>query len=106
LDWLPEQFFDINTLNTVGGSAVAVYMIVRFTKPIFKRVLPDWSIRFYTLIISWGVLFFARSVSRGLTVTDWGLTLLDGFIVTFAAMGLHETVADPRALKTFIYRRK
>lgn len=99
METVPGEFFDIGTLNTVAGAALAVYLIVRFTKPLVKSFLPDWTVRLYTLLLSWAVLAFARSVCTGLEPRTLGLTILDGFIVAFTAMGLHENISDPRAAK-------
>jgi len=49
--------------------------------------------------MSWGVLLFARHLTVGLNLEIWGLVFLDGFVVAFAAMGLHETIRDPKAQK-------
>ncbi|MFO8059586.1 MAG: hypothetical protein R6U70_02890 [Bacillota bacterium] len=99
METVPGEFFDIGTLNTVAGAALAVYLIVRFTKPLVKSFLPDWTVRLYTLLLSWAVLAFARSVCTGLEPRTLGLTILDGFIVAFTAMSLHENISDPRAAK-------
>ncbi len=99
METIPREFFDLEALNTVSGAAVAVYAIVRFTKPLIKRVLPDWSIRFYVLALSWAVLIFVRSLTVGLSTQTLGLVLLDGFVVAFAAMGFHEAIRDPKAQK-------
>ena len=99
MESIPSEFFDINNLNTVAGAAIAVYLIVRFTKPIFRKHLPAWTVRVYTLLLSWAVLAFARIACTGLEPRTLGLTILDGFIVAFTAMGLHENINDPRALK-------
>ncbi len=101
MESIPTEFFDVNTLNTVAGAALAVYLVVRFTKPLFKAHLPAWTVRVYTLLLSWAVLAFARTVCTGLEPRTLGLTILDGFIVAFTAMGLHENISDPRALKAF-----
>gem|GEM_PF-1904602 len=93
-------------MNTVSGAALAVYLVVRFTKPVLRRFMPDWTVRVYTLLLSWAVLSFARAVANGLGGADLGLVILDGFVVAFAAMGLHETVHDPGAQKVFVQRRK
>ncbi len=104
MDTIPREFFDISTLDTVSGAAVAVYLIVRFTKPVFRRFLPDWTVRLYTLSLSWMVLGFARVADNAFTARGLGLMILDGFVVAFAAMGLHEAVHDPGAHKIFIRR--
>lgn len=102
MEFLPDEFFDLKTLNTVAGAALAVYLVVRFSKPIFKGLVPDWMIRVYVLVLSWAVLAFARIATGDVDRTILGLVFLDGFIVAFTAMGLHETVRDPKALKTMI----
>lgn len=99
MEFLPDEFFDLATLNTVAGAALAVYLVVRFTKPIFKSRVPAWMVRVWVLVLSWAVLAFARISTGDVDRTTLGLILLDGFIVAFAAMGLHETVSDPKALK-------
>ncbi len=102
MGFLPDEFFDLATLNTVAGAALAVYLVVRFTKSIFKGRVPDWMIRVYVLVLSWAVLAFARISTGDVSRTTLGLILLDGFLVAFTSMGLHEAISDPKALKTMI----
>lgn len=98
MESMPTDFFTLNALNTVAGAAAAVYLIVRFSKPYIKNIWHDRAVRPYALVWSWLVLAFARASQEQLAgMEDLGLIFLNGFVVLFTSMGVHEAVRNPGA---------
>ena len=92
-----NEFMNYEALATFGGLAAAVAIIVQFTKSIIKRQFADYAIRIYAFIIALVLTFiFARS---GEGVEGIALTVINAILVTLAALGGYEVIADPFAEK-------
>lgn len=92
-----NDFMMPETLATFAGLVAAVAIIVQFTKSIIKRQFADYAIRIYAFIIALVLTFiFARS---GEGVEGIALTVINAILVTLAALGGYEVIADPFAEK-------
>lgn len=93
-----DNFMSIETLATFAGLVTAVTLIVQFTKSLVKSTFKeDVYVRLYTFIVALGLSFvFARA---GTSMEGAILTIINAIIVSVAAMGTYEVVADPRAEK-------
>jgi len=92
-----NEFMNYEALATFGGLAAAVAIIVQFTKSIIKKRFADYAIRIYAFIIALVLTFiFARS---GEGVEGIALTVINAILVTLAALGGYEVIADPFAEK-------
>ncbi len=92
-----NEFMNYEALATFGGLAAAVAIIVQFTKSIIKKRFADYAIRIYAFIIALVLTFiFARS---GEGVEGIALTVINATLVTLAALGGYEVIADPFAEK-------
>ena len=92
-----NEFMNYETLATFSGLAAAVAIIVQFTKSIIKKQFADYSIRIYAFIIALVLTFiFAKS---GDGIEGIALTVINAILVTLAALGGYEVIADPFAEK-------
>ena len=92
-----NEFMNYETLATFSGLAAAVAIIVQFTKSIIKRQFADYAIRIYAFIIALVLTFiFARN---GEGIEGIALTVINAILVTLAALGGYEVIADPFAEK-------
>ena len=93
-----DNFMSMETLATFAGLVTAVTLIVQFTKSLVKSTFKgDIYVRLYTLIIALGLSFvFARA---GIGIEGTILTIINAVIISVAAMGTYEVVADPKAEK-------
>ena len=102
---MPSDFIAVDYLYTFMGMVLVLGLIVQFTKPFLKHRFTDLIVRAYTfgwacvlvLAVYWhqGLL---DAAGREIAMTVL-LALINAIIVTLAAMGGYEMVADPRAKK-------
>lgn len=100
---MPTEFFTTDMLLTYAGCTTATTLVVAFSKDIIKKFLPDWTVRIYAWVIAVAIMNFALWCADSLTVEAFGLTLLNGVLVAFTAIGLRETITDPLAKKTKVH---
>ncbi len=92
-----DDFMSVETLTTFVGLVAAVALIVQFTKSLIKEKFADAYVRLYAFAISLGLSFvYART---GTGAEGIILTIINAIIVSVAAMGAYEIIADPKALK-------
>lgn len=92
-----NDFITMETLATFAGLVAAVSILVQFTKSIVKNRFGDAAVRIYTFVIALILTFiFARS---GQGIEGVILTIINAIIVSVAAMGGYEIIADPKAEK-------
>jgi hypothetical protein len=92
-----NEFMTIEMLATFAGLTAAVALIVQFTKSIVKNNFADGAVRLYTFIVALVLTFiFAKS---GAGIEGIVLTVINSILVSIAAMGGYEVVADPKARK-------
>lgn len=100
-----SEFMTVEYLATFAGMIVALGLIVQFTKSVVKRTFTDQLVRLYTFIwacvlvgiVYWNQGQFNCSSSELAMVVL--LALVNAIIITLAAMGGYEAIADPRAYK-------
>ena len=93
-----NDFMTIEVLATFAGLVAAVSIIVQFTKSIVKKNFGDSAVRLYAFIIALILTFiFARA---GTGIEGRVLTIINAVLVSIAAMGGYEIIADPKAEKS------
>lgn len=102
---MPNEFVTVDYLANFAGMVIVLALIVQFTKGLVKRRYPDEAVRAYTF--GWAVLlvlimFWHQGLLEG-PAREMFVTVLIAFInaiiVSLAAMGGYEVLADPRAQK-------
>jgi len=102
---MPNEFVTADYLANFAGMVIVLALIVQFTKGLVKRRYPDEAVRAYTfgwavllvLIVFWHQGLLAGPV-REMAVAVL-MALINAIIVSLAAMGGYEVLADPRAEK-------
>lgn len=94
-----EEFFTLDILQTYAGMVAAVTIMVQFSKGFLKEA-PDWWVRILAFTTSMVLQAFVLYVSQGITVETIGLGILNAVLITLAAIGTYEVIADPSAIKT------
>ena len=92
-----NDFMTPETLATFAGLVAAVAIIVQFTKSLVKKQFNDYAVRIYAFIIALVLTFIFAPV--GYDVQGITLTIVNAILVTLAAMGGYEVIADPFAEK-------
>ena len=102
---MPTEFITVDYLATFVGMVLVLGLIVQFTKSLVKQRFSDEVVRAYTfgwacvlvLAIYWhqGLL---DAAGREIAITIL-VALINAIIVTLAAMGGYEVLADPKAEK-------
>lgn len=92
-----NEFMTAETLATFAGLAVAVGLIVQFTKSVVKKQFGDASVRLYTFGVSLILTFVFAPAGPG--VRGVVLTIINAVLVCMASMGGYEALADPLAEK-------
>ncbi len=92
-----NEFMMPETLATFSGLVAAVAIIVQFTKTLVKKQFGDYAVRIYAFVVALVLTFaFARN---GEGVEGIALTVINAILVTLAALGGYEVIADPFAEK-------
>lgn len=92
-----DNFMSLEILGTFAGMVIATNVIVQFTKGIVKKNFGDGVVRLYTFIIALILNFVFAKTGSG--IQGIILTIINGLMVTFTAMGSYEALTDPIALK-------
>lgn len=88
------EWITLSTLGTFGGVVFAVTVISQFLKGMVDRAV-KMPTRILVLLISWLVLLGHRYVTTGpLQFDGIFLDLLNGFLVSLAAMGAHSLARE------------
>jgi hypothetical protein len=102
---MPSDFITVDYLATFAGLVLVLGLIVQFTKGIVKQTFSDQAVRLYTFawaLVLIGLLYWYQGmfdVAARETAMTILLALLNAVIVTLAAMGGYEVIADPGAAK-------
>lgn len=100
-----SEFMTIENLSTFAGMILALGIIVQFTKSVVKKTFSDQVVRLYTFVwacvligvVYWNQgLFFYGGSDLAMVVL---LALINAVIITLAAAGGYEYIADFRAEK-------
>ena len=100
-----NDFVTLEFLGTFAGMVVVLGLIVQFTKGVIKTNFSDQAVRLYAFV--WAlVLVSLLYVQQGQFDTTgqsiWVvlvLVVINAIVVTLAAMGGYELIADPKAEK-------
>lgn len=102
---MPNDFITVDYLYTFVGMVLVLGLIVQFTKGFLKQAFNDVVVRGYTfgwaailvLAVYWhqGLL---DAAGREIAMTVL-IALINAIIVTLAALGGYEVLADPKAEK-------
>ena len=93
-----NEFVTLEFLATFAGLVAAVSLIVQFTKSIIKDKFGDGVVRLYAFIIALALTFIFAKSGQGLEGIV--LTIINALIISIAASGTYEILADPFAKKT------
>lgn len=93
---MPNEFFTISSLATYAGLVAAVFVIVAWCKPWVKPYGDQW-IRPLALAVALVLQFFVLLVTGTISVETAGLAVINSFLVSVGASGVHEIQRDPRA---------
>ena len=87
-----NDFFTWSLLGSYSGAILAVTLITQFVKGIgFIDKIPT---RFVSWIVAVVVLILAQAFTEQLTVSSGVLTLLNAVVVSLAANGTYDAIAD------------
>jgi len=92
-----DDFMTPDILTTFVGLVLATNLIVQFTKSIVKRQFGDSFVRLYAFIIALILTFFFSKIGEGFQGII--ITILNAILITMAALGGYEMIADPMAQK-------
>ena len=95
-----NEFMTMELLATFAGLVAAVSIIVQFTKSIVKKNFGDGAVRLYAFIIALVLTFIFARAGQG--IEGIVLTIINAILISIAAMGGYEVIADPKAEKTKI----
>ena len=95
-----DEFMTMELLATFAGLVAAVSIIVQFTKSIVKKQFGDGAVRLYAFIIALVLTFIFAKAGQG--IEGIVLTIINAILISIAAMGGYEVIADPKAEKTKI----
>ncbi len=93
---MPNEFFTIASLATYAGLVAAVFLIVAWFKPFIKPYGDIW-VRPFALAVALVLQFFILLVTKAVAVESVGLAVVNGFLVSVGASGVHEIIKDPAA---------
>ena len=95
-----NDFMTPEVLTTFVGLVLATNIIVQFTKSIVKKQFGDGAVRLYAFIIALVLTFIFAKAGQG--IEGIVLTIINAILISIAAMGGYEVIADPKAEKTKI----
>ena len=93
---MPTEFITVQSLATYAGLVAAVFVIVAWCKPWIKPYGDIW-IRPLALAVALVLQFFVLLVTKTMTVESVGLAVINSFLVSVGASGIHEIQKDPAA---------
>lgn len=91
------EFMTVEMLATFAGLSAAVAIIVQFTKGLVKKQFSDYAVRIYAFAIA--IILTFIFAPTGYDAAGIVLTVVNAILVTLAAMGGYEAIADPKAEK-------
>ena len=91
MDLTIDQLFTRDSLLTLQGGALAAWVVPTVLDYIFVGKLPAWLLRLLSLLIALGLSFYAVTLSDERGTWTWVVALLNGFLITFTALGLNKS---------------
>lgn len=92
-----NDFMTSESLVTFTGLVAAVAVVVQFTKTLIKKQFDDYAVRIYAFIVALALTFIFAPTGQG--ISGIVLTIINAILITLAAMGGYEAIADPEAKK-------
>jgi predicted membrane channel-forming protein YqfA (hemolysin III family) len=92
-----NEFMTPETLATFAGLVAAVAVIVQFTKSLVKKQFDDYAVRIYAFFVA--LLLTSVFAPSGYDIKGIVLTVINAILITLAAVGGYEVIADPKAEK-------
>lgn len=92
------ELFTFESLSTLVGASLVVYLIVQYTKNLITPKIPT---DIYAVVMGSLVLILAQ-LAEGASYSDWRLYVLsffNGFIVAATAGKINDTAIKPPKLK-------
>jgi hypothetical protein len=97
---IPSNFLTVAYLGSFAGAVAVCYLVTSYLKGLVKMALPDYAVRILALLVALAITVFLAVTTGKTDGASIGLAILNAFLVAFAAMGLHESMTDPGAVKT------
>ncbi len=91
---MPTDLFTMNYLGTFAGLVAATFLLVSFFKEKVK-VLGDWYVRLFAVMVALAIQVFVFYVNGALTVAAVGTAFLNAFLVAMAAAGAYNFSKPP-----------
>ena len=101
MDTTVQNFFTPSSIATVGGASLAVMVITNTLRSVFKWNSPV--VGFVTALV---VAFFGAIISGMLhSVVDFGIAIINGFLLYSSAAGIQETAVRTAQSQTLESRQ-
>ena len=91
MDLTIDQLFTRDSLLTLQGGALAAWVVPTVLDYVAFGKLPAWLLRLLSLVIALGLSFYAVMLSDERDNWAWVVALLNGFLITFTALGLNKS---------------
>ncbi|WP_368292884.1 hypothetical protein [Dehalobacter sp. TBBPA1] len=100
---LPQTFFTLQDLSSLGGTVIAVYVIVSFLKDYLKilgkRISKDgsgdWIVRPSSVLISFLIIIWTLVIREEVSAENIGLAIINAFLVALIAGAAHDYIVAP-----------
>lgn len=93
-----NDFMTLDVLTTFAGLTATTMLVVQFTKFIVKNRFGDSWVRPYSFLIALILTFVFAN--RGKSAQGIIMTIINAIMITIAAAGGYEMIADPLAKKS------
>jgi|GEM_PF-1936582 len=107
---LPQSFFTLQDLSSLGGTVIAVYVIVSFLKDYLKilgkRISKDgsgdWIVRPSSVLISFLIIIWTLVIREEVSGENIGLAVINAFLVALIAGAAHDYIVAPTKEKAVL----
>ncbi|RJE48688.1 MULTISPECIES: hypothetical protein [unclassified Dehalobacter] len=107
---LPQTFFTLQDLSSLGGTVIAVYVIVSFLKDYLKilgkRISKDgsgdWIVRPSSVLISFLIIIWTLVIREEVSAENIGLAVINAFLVALIAGAAHDYIVAPTKEKAVL----
>ncbi|MCM1567751.1 MAG: hypothetical protein FNP40_02460 [Dehalobacter sp. 4CP] len=107
---LPQTFFTLQDLSSLGGTVIAVYVIVSFLKDYLKilgkRISKDgsgdWIVRPSSVLISFLIIIWTLVIRVEVSGENIGLAVINAFLVALIAGAAHDYIVAPTKEKAVL----
>ncbi|AFV03332.1 hypothetical protein UNSWDHB_482 [Dehalobacter sp. UNSWDHB] len=107
---LPQSFFTLQDLSSLGGTVIAVYVIVSFLKDYLKILgkriskdgTGDWIVRPSSVLISFLIIIWTLVIRGEVSGENIGLAVINAFLVALIAGAAHDYIVAPTKEKAVL----